>query len=93
MFGSGYPTYPNFLPPTLNFFSPFWSNCSSEKKKMEGKAGTLKDFFFDMNPVALRKSNIVYNFGLSSCNRVIRKNYCIGVGREGGRGGGGRPSQ
>ena len=26
-----------------------------------------------MNPVALRKAKIVYNFGLSECNRVKRK--------------------
>ena len=25
MCGSGYPTNPKFLPPTLNFFSKFWS--------------------------------------------------------------------
>ena len=30
-------------------------------------------FFFDMNPIALRKAKIVYNFGLSECNRVQRK--------------------
>ena len=33
---------------------------------MGGKAGILKDFLFDMNPVALRKAKIVYNFGLLS---------------------------
>ena len=28
---------------------------------MEGKACILKDFVFDMNPIALRKAKIVYN--------------------------------
>ena len=28
---------------------------------MEGKACILKDFFFDMNPIALRKAKIIYN--------------------------------
>ena len=44
---------------------------------MEGKACILKDFFFDMNPVALRKAKIVYNFGLSECNRVKRKTIVL----------------
>ena len=77
MCGSGYPTYPNYpnlLPPSpypklfLHFDQTFHL-----KKKMEGKACILKDFFFDMNPTAHRKAKIVYNFGLSECNRVKRK--------------------
>ena len=28
-----------------------------------------------LNPVALRKAKIVYNFGLSECNRVKRKEF------------------
>ena len=41
---------------------------------MVGKACILKDFFFDMSPIiALREAKIVYNFGLSECNRVKRK--------------------
>ena len=44
---------------------------------MEGKACILKDFFFDMNPFALRKAKIVYNFGLSGCNRVKRKTIVL----------------
>ena len=31
----------------------------------------LKDFFFDMNQIALRKAKIVYSF--SECNRVKEK--------------------
>ena len=72
MCGSGYLTYPNFLLPTLNFFLHF-SQTFHLKKKMEGKACILKDFFFDMNTITLRKAKIVYNFGLSKCNRVKRK--------------------
>ena len=45
--------------------------------KMDGKACILKDFFFDMNPVVLRKAKIVYNFGLSECNRVKRKSTVL----------------
>ena len=33
-------------------------------------------FFFDMNPIAPRKVKIAYNFGLSGCNRVKKKNNC-----------------
>ena len=75
MYGSGYPTYPNFLHPSLKFFSPFWSNFSSEK--LEGQECILKDFFFDLNPIALRKAKIVYYFGLSECNRVTRKTIVL----------------
>ena len=31
-----------------------------------------------LNPTALRKAKIVYNFGLSECNRVERKGKWIG---------------
>ena len=31
-----------------------------------------------LNPIALRKAKIVYNFGLSECNRVKRKNFLLG---------------
>ena len=44
---------------------------------MEGNACILKDFFFDMNPIALRKAKIVYNFGLSECSRVKRKTIVL----------------
>ena len=37
----------------------------------------LTDFCFDMNPTALRKAKIVYNFGLSECNRVKRKTIVL----------------
>ena len=30
-----------------------------------------------MNPIALRKAKIVYNFGLSECNRVKRKTVVL----------------
>ena len=36
-----------------------------------------KDFFFDINPVAHRKAKIIYNFGLSECNRVKRKTIIV----------------
>ena len=32
----------------------------------------LVNFYFQINPIALRKAKIVYNFGLSECNRVKR---------------------
>ena len=34
-------------------------------------------FFFDINPIVLRKAKIVYNFGLSECNRVKRKTIML----------------
>ena len=34
-------------------------------------------FFFGMNPIAIRKAKIVYNFGLSECNRVKRKTIVL----------------
>ena len=34
-----------------------------------------------MNPFALRKAKIVYNFGLSECNRV-KKNNCAFKGHK-----------
>ena len=34
-------------------------------------------FIFDMNHTALRKAKIVYNFGLSECNRVKRKTIVL----------------
>ena len=63
--------------PLLNFFSKFWSNCSSAKEN--GRQGMhFKGFFiFDMNPTALRKAKIVHNFGLSDCNRVERKSVVL----------------
>ena len=81
MCGSGYTTYPNFLPPTLNIFSPFWSNFSSEKENRR-QGSPLTEFFFDMNPNALRKAKIVYNFGLSECNRVKRKTVVLSKDRN-----------
>ena len=37
--------------------------------------------FCTLNPIALRKAKIVYNFGLSECNRVTvseeRKSSCL----------------
>ena len=44
---------------------------------MEGNACILKEFFFDMNPIAPRKAKIVYNFGLSECNRIKRKTIVL----------------
>ena len=43
----------------------------------------FKGFFFiiDMNPIALRKAKIVYNFGLSECIRVKRNN-CVFEGHK-----------
>ena len=29
------------------------------------------------NPIALRKAKIVYNFGLSECNRVKKKDFVV----------------
>ena len=39
------------------------------------KQFSLFQFFF--NPIALRKAKIVYNFGLSECNRV--KVFVVGI--------------
>ena len=75
MCGSGYPTYPDFLPyPKLLF--PFWSNFSSEKEN--GKQGVhFERFFLLHEPIALRQAKTVYNFGLSQCNRVKRKTLVL----------------
>ena len=39
-------------------------------------------FFFDMNPIALKKAKIVYNFGLSECNRVKRNPIAYNFGHS-----------
>ena len=31
---------------------------------------SLQTYMYKLNPIALRKAKIVYNFGLSECNRV-----------------------
>ena len=39
-----------------------------------------KKFYYHLNPTALRKAKIVYNFGLSECNRfkkVINIQLCL----------------
>ena len=70
-------TYPNFLPPTLNFFLQFGQTVHL-KNEVEGKAMHFKGFFFfDINPTAHRKTKIVYNFGLSACSRVKRKTIVL----------------
>ena len=52
------------------------------KKKLEGNTCILKDFFFfDVNPIVLRKAKLVYSFGLSECNRV-KKNNCAFKGHK-----------
>ena len=55
VYGSGYPTYYNFLPPTptLNFF--FILVKLKKKKKMEGKACILKDIFLWHEPYCTQK--------------------------------------
>ena len=35
----------------------------------------LSSFSLLVNPIALRKAKIVYNFGLSECNRVKGTNF------------------
>ena len=55
MYASAYPTYPIFNPHTLNVLLHFGQTVH-QKKKLEGKACMLKDFFYDMNPIALRKA-------------------------------------
>ena len=43
----------------------------------------FKGFFsFVMNPIALRKTKIVYNFGLSECNRDKKKTNCAFKGHK-----------
>ena len=78
--GSGYPTCPNFFTPYPKLFSPFWSNCSSEKET--GRSAFERILFFDMNQTALRKAKTVYNFGLSECDRIKRKNICAFKGHK-----------
>ena len=76
------PTLLFYPQPTL-FFLHFGQTVhlkkkKKKKKKTEGKACILNDFFFfDMNPIALRKAKIVYNFGISMCNRVKRKTIVL----------------
>ena len=48
---------------------------------MEGIACILKDFFFDMNPVALRKAKIVYNLAFLSAIGLKEK-YCAYKGHK-----------
>ena len=83
MCGSGYPTYPNFLPHTLNFFLHFGQTV--HLKNGNGRQGMHFKVFFSMtiNPFALRKTKSVYNFGLSEYKRVKRKNNCALKGHKG----------
>ena len=56
------------------------SQVAGSMPNIEGIEGLLKLFFSlcklsaPVNPTALRKAKIVYNFGLSECNR-IKKGY------------------
>ena len=69
-------TLPTLIFYSLNFFfSPFWSNCSSEKETGRQGMHFKGVFFLYMNPVALRDAKIVYTFGLSECNRFKRKTF------------------
>ena len=36
----------------------------------------LIEYFCTFNPFALRKAKIVYNFGVSECNRVNEESLC-----------------
>ena len=66
---SDYPTYSFFIPHPKLFLH--FGQTVHLKKKMEEKACILEDFFyFDMNPIALRKAKIVYN-------RVKRKTIVL----------------
>ena len=48
------------------------SNTDISKYPLMSKSIALPYFllFFTLYPIALRKAKIVYNFGLSECNRV-----------------------
>ena len=50
---------------------------AGHKKIIEGKACILKQFFSHMNPIAFKKAKMVYNVGLSGCNRVKRKTIVL----------------
>ena len=66
MCGSGYPTYPNFLPSTLNFFfSPFWWNCYSEKEN--GRHYKIKQSCFQKT----QRTHFLQLFPFLFCNTKV----------------------
>ena len=63
-------------PLTLNFFLHFGQIVKSEK--VNGRQGMhLKDFFFDMNPVALRKAKLYTTLAYLSAIGLKGKQLCF----------------
>ena len=48
----------------------FLLNIHQQKKFRRMKSSMEKNQDQSFNPIALRKAKIVYNFGLSECNRI-----------------------
>ena len=68
-----------FTPYPKLFFSIFGKTVHL-KKKWKARHAFKAVFFIDMNPIALKKAKIVYNSGLSECNRVKRKPIAYNFG-------------
>ena len=45
--------------------------------------GLIQISWVIFNPIALRKAKIVYNFGLSECNRVKMGKHCLTAKKSG----------
>ena len=68
MYGSGYPTYPNFLPPTLNFFSP-----NSQILKLEENSRTK----YFCSAILFQLKNLEKNTYQNDHLKWITKFLCI----------------
>ena len=61
---------------TLSYFLAFFTkgSISCDLFCFPGQWNPSQKKEFTLNPIALRKAKIVYNFGLSECSRVKGKN-------------------
>ena len=62
--------YSNSKEIILNYHPSYLDHCTKTKQLQKSKLWPTVLIFNFFNPIALRKAKIVYNFGLSECNRV-----------------------
>ena len=60
------------------FYAGKQSGCHKSYSPFIKLAEKYESVIIHLNPIALRKAKIVYNFGLSECNRVNQV-YCYSV--------------
>ena len=56
---------------------PRETTCAIQQMAGVAQFVTVSIIFLWLNPIALRKAKIVYNFGLSECNRVKILHVCL----------------